>query len=98
MSQERLMTILLGPHVSEKTTRVAEKHNQVAFRVRTDADKAEIRKAVELLFEVKVEKVTVVNVKGKAKRFGQTPGRRSDWKKAYVKLAEGHDIDFLNPE
>ncbi len=98
MSQERLMTILLGPHVSEKTTRVAEKHNQVAFRVRTDADKAEIRKAVELLFEVKVENVTVVNVKGKAKRFGQTPGRRSDWKKAYVKLAEGHDIDFLNPE
>ncbi|MCH8895506.1 MAG: 50S ribosomal protein L23 [Proteobacteria bacterium] len=98
MSQERLMTILLGPHVSEKTTRVAEKHNQVAFRVRTDANKAEIRKAVELLFEVKVENVTVVNVKGKAKRFGQTPGRRSDWKKAYVKLAEGHDIDFLNPE
>ncbi|MCH8958152.1 MAG: 50S ribosomal protein L23 [Proteobacteria bacterium] len=98
MSQERLMTILLGPHVSEKTTRVAEKHNQVAFRVRTDAKKAEIRKAVELLFEVKVENVTVVNVKGKAKRFGQTPGRRSDWKKAYVKLAEGHDIDFLNPE
>ncbi|GBF30236.1 50S ribosomal protein L23 [bacterium MnTg04] len=98
MSRERLMTILLGPHVSEKTTRVAEKHNQVAFRVRTDADKAEIRKAVELLFEVKVENVTVINVKGKAKRFGQTPGRRSDWKKAYVKLAEGHDIDFLNPE
>ena len=98
MSQERLMTILLGPHVSEKTTRMAEKHNQVAFRVRPDANKAEIRKAVELLFEVKVENVTVVNVKGKAKRFGQTPGRRSDWKKAYVKLAEGHDIDFLNPE
>ena len=92
------MTILLGPHVSEKTTRVAEKHNQVAFRVRRDANKAEIRKAVELLFEVEVENVTVVNVKGKAKRFCQTPGRRSDWKKAYVKLAEGHDIDFLNPE
>ncbi|MCZ6500121.1 MAG: 50S ribosomal protein L23 [Gammaproteobacteria bacterium] len=98
MSQERLMTILLGPHVSEKTTRVAEKHNQVTFRVRPDANKAEIRKAVELLFEVEVENVTVVNVRGKAKRFGQTPGRRSDWKKAYVKLAEGHDIDFLNPE
>ena len=98
MSKERLMTILLGPHVSEKTTRVAEKNNQVAFRVRPDANKAEIRKAVELLFEVKVENVTVVNVKGKVKRFGQTLGRRSDWKKAYVKLAEGHDIDFLNPE
>ncbi|MCZ6560399.1 MAG: 50S ribosomal protein L23 [Gammaproteobacteria bacterium] len=98
MSKERLMTILLGPHVSEKTTRVAEKHNQVAFRVRKDANKAEIRKAVELLFEVEVENVTVVNVKGKVKRFGQTLGRRSDWKKAYVKLAEGHAIDFLNPE
>jgi large subunit ribosomal protein L23 len=98
MSKERLMTILLGPHVSEKTTRVAEKNNQVAFRVRRDANKAEIRKAVELLFEVEVENVTVVNVKGKVKRFGQTLGRRSDWKKAYVKLAEGHDIDFLNPE
>ncbi len=98
MSQERLMTILLGPHVSEKTTRTAEKHNQVAFRVRKDADKAEIRRAVELLFEVKVDKVTVVNVKGKVKKFGQTLGRRSDWKKAYVKLAEGHAIDFLNPE
>jgi large subunit ribosomal protein L23 len=98
MSKERLMTILLGPHVSEKTTRVAEKNNQVTFRVRNDANKAEIRKAVELLFEVKVENVTVVNVKGKVKRFGQTLGRRSDWKKAYVKLAEGHDIDFLNPE
>jgi len=98
MSKERLMTILLGPHVSEKTTRVAEKHNQVAFRVRNDANKAEIRKAVELLFEVEVENVTVVNVKGKVKRFGQTLGRRSDWKKAYVKLAEGHAIDFLNPE
>jgi large subunit ribosomal protein L23 len=92
------MTILLGPHVSEKTTRTAEKHNQVAFRVRKDADKAEIRRAVELLFEVKVDKVTVVNVKGKVKKFGQTLGRRSDWKKAYVKLAEGHAIDFLNPE
>jgi large subunit ribosomal protein L23 len=98
MSQERLMTILLGAHVSEKTTRTAEKHNQVAFRVRKDADKAEIRRAVELLFEVKVDKVTVVNVKGKVKKFGQTLGRRSDWKKAYVKLAEGHAIDFLNPE
>ncbi len=98
MSQERLMTILLGPHVSEKTTRTAEKHNQVAFRVRKDADKAEIRRAVELLFEVKVDNVTVVNVKGKVKKFGQTLGRRSDWKKAYVKLAKGHAIDFLNPE
>ena len=98
MSQERMMTILLGPHVSEKTTRIAEKSNQIAFRVRTDANKAEIRQAVETLFEVKVDGVTVVNTQGKAKRFGRTMGKRKDWKKAYVTLAEGHDIDFLNPE
>lgn len=98
MSQERMMTILLGPHVSEKTTRIAEKSNQIAFRVRKDANKAEIRQAVETLFEVKVDGVTVVNTEGKAKRFGRTQGRRKDWKKAYVTLAEGHDIDFLNPE
>ena len=92
------MTILLGPHVSEKTTRIAEKSNQIAFRVRTDANKAEIRQAVETLFEVKVDGVTVVNTQGKSKRFGRTMGKRKDWKKAYVTLAEGHDIDFLNPE
>ncbi len=96
--EERLMTVLLGPHVSEKSTLAGETSNQVVFKVRTDANKREIRQAVEKLFEVKVENVTVANVKGKHKRFGQTLGRRSDWKKAYVRLAPGSDIEFLNPE
>ena len=91
------MTVLLEPHVSEKATAAAE-GNQVVFRVRTDADKAEIRQAVELMFEVKVDDVQVVRVKGKIKRFGLTPGRRSDWKKAYVRLAPGQEIDFLGGE
>ncbi|MBT8098280.1 MAG: 50S ribosomal protein L23 [Gammaproteobacteria bacterium] len=92
--QERLMTVIRGPHLSEKSHRVAE-NNQVVLKVRTDATKREIRQAVELLFEVKVEGVSVVNVNGKNKRFGQTRGRRNDWKKAYVKLAEGSDIETL---
>ncbi|MBT8408625.1 MAG: 50S ribosomal protein L23 [Alphaproteobacteria bacterium] len=98
MSQERLMTVLLGPHLSEKSSTVAEAHNQIVFKVRTDATKAQIKRAVEQLFEVKVEGVRVVNQKGKAKRFGQIQGRRSDWKKAYVRLAPGNDIDFLGAE
>ena len=98
MNQERLMTVLLGPHVSEKGTVLAEKHNQIVFKVRRDASKAEIRAAVELMFEVKVDGVQVINQKGKSKRFGQHMGRRSDWKKAYVRLAEGHDIDFIGAE
>ena len=98
MSRERLMTVLLGPHVSEKSTIVGEKHNQIVFKVRRDANKTEIRSAVEMLFEVKVDSVQVVNVTGKSKRFGRTKGKRSDWKKAYVTLAEGSDIDFLGAE
>lgn len=98
MSQERLMTVLLGPHVSEKGTVLAEKNNQVIFRVRRDANKEEIRKAVELMFEVKVEGVQVLNQQGKAKRFGRLSGKRSDWKKAYVRLAEGQSIDFLGAD
>jgi large subunit ribosomal protein L23 len=96
--QERLMTVLRGPHLSEKSAIAAEKDNQVVFKVRTDATKREIRQAVELLFEVSVANVTVVNVKGKTKRSGAGRGRRSDWKKAYVKLAEGSQIDFLGAE
>ena len=92
------MTVLLGPHLSEKTTRVGEANNQVVFRVRRDSTKQEVRRAVELLFDVKVESVQVVNLRGKVKRFGQTLGRRKDWKKAYVTLAEGSDIDFLGAE
>jgi large subunit ribosomal protein L23 len=95
--QERLMTVIRGPHLSEKSHNAAE-NNQVVLKVRKDATKAEIRQAVELLFEVEVEKVTVLNVKGKAKRFGATRGQRSDWKKAYVRLAEGSQLDFLGGE
>ena len=98
LRQERLMTVIEGPHLSEKSAIAAESGNQVVFKVRTDASKSEIRQAVELLFDVQVEGVTVVNVKGKSKRFGRTQGRRSDWKKAYVKLAEGSQIDFLGAE
>lgn len=95
MSTERLMTVLVGPHMSEKALRVSDKHNQVVFKVRTDATKKEIKAAVESLFEVEVNDVRVVNHQGKRKRRGLIQGRRSDWKKAYVSLAEGHDIDFL---
>lgn len=98
MNQERLMKILLGPHVSEKSSRLADAHNQITFKVAPDATKPEIKRAVELLFEVEVQGVTVANVKGKRKRFGQLGGRRADWKKAYVKLAPGADIDFLGTE
>jgi large subunit ribosomal protein L23 len=92
--QERLMTVIRGPHLSEKSHSAAE-HNQVVLKVRTDATKREIRQAVELLFDVQVEGVTVTNVKGKTKRFGQTRGRRNAWKKAYVRLAEGSQIETL---
>ncbi|MDZ7642896.1 MAG: 50S ribosomal protein L23 [Woeseiaceae bacterium] len=96
--EERLMAVIQGPHLSEKSTLLAEEKNQVVFRVRPDATKAEIRKAVELLFEVDVEAVTVVNVRGKIKRHGLSSGRRASWKKAYVTLAEGSQLDFLGAE
>ncbi len=96
--QERLMTVIRGPHLSEKAHMAAEK-NQVVLKVRTDATKTEIKQAVEFLFEVKVDNVQVVNVKGKTKRFGQIKGRRSDWKKAYVRLAEGSSLEgFLGAD
>jgi len=95
MNQERIMKVLLAPHVSEKTTRAADVANQVVFKVLPDATKPEIKKAVETLFEVKVESVQILNMKGKLKRFGQSIGRRKNWKKAYVKLAAGQDIDFM---
>jgi large subunit ribosomal protein L23 len=94
-AREKLATVLLGPHLSEKSSRAAELNKQFVFRVRPDADKVQIRKAVEQMFDVKVTAVQVVNGFGKAKRFGRTPGARQDWKKAYVTLAEGQDIDFL---
>lgn len=96
--QERLMNVIYVPHLSEKSTIVAEQSNQIVFKVRSDATKAEIRQAVELLFEVKVEDVTVLNVRGKIKRHAGNYGRRSAWKKAYVKLAPGSQIDFLGAD
>ncbi|KUM03389.1 50S ribosomal protein L23 [Chromobacterium subtsugae] len=94
MNQERLLQVILAPIVSEKSTMIAEKHQQMAFRVATNATKPEIKAAVEMLFNVKVEGVSTVNVKGKVKRFGRSTGRRSDWKKAYVSLVEGQEIDL----
>ena len=97
-NQERLMTILLGPHTSEKASARSDKNNQVVFKVRRDATKQEIRRAVQTLFEVEVDKVMVVRVPGKIRKYGRTIGRRSSWKKAYVRLAPGHDINFLGSE
>ena len=97
-SKERLMAVLIAPHVSEKAATVAEKGNQIVFRVARDATKPEIKAAVEFMFEVKVEAVQTVNVAGKAKRFGGRSGKRSDFKKAYVKLAQGQAIDFAGGE
>ena len=98
MNEERLMSILVAPHVSEKSTRIADGSNQVAFRVRTDARKPEIQQAVEKMFNVEVASVSVLNVKGKNKGFrGRNRGRRPSWRKAYVRLKAGHDIDFVGP-
>jgi large subunit ribosomal protein L23 len=93
-SNERLMTLLLAPIVSEKGTYVADKHEQVIFRVAPDATKPEIKAAVELMFKVQVDSVQVLVVKGKEKRFGRFMGRRSNWKKAYVCLKPGQEINF----
>lgn len=98
MSQERLMKVLLGPHVSEKASVVADKDRQFVFKVMTDSTKPEIKAAVELMFKVSVTAVTVANVKGKVKRHQQQLGRRKNWKKAYVSLAEGQDISFAGVE
>jgi len=98
MNEERLLKVLLSPHISEKGTTIADKYRQVVFKVASDATKPEIRQAVEKMFDVKVDGVTVCNVKGKVKRFGASTGRRSGWKKAYVTLAEGHDIDFVGAQ
>ena len=98
LSAEKLMSVLVGPHLSEKSSGLAERLKQFVFKVRRDADKSDIKRAVELMFDVKVTAVQVVNCMGKAKRFGRSPGRRQDWKKAYVTLAEGQDIDFLGAQ
>jgi len=94
MNHDRLMKVLLAPIVSEKSTMIAEKREQVAFRVLQDATKPEIKAAVELLFKVRVESVQVLNAKGKSKRFGRFGGRRRNVRKAYVSLAPGQEINF----
>ena len=96
--QLQLMTVLLSPHVTEKSTMVADKSRQFVFQIDPSANKQDVKKAVELMFDVKVKNVQTVNVNGKKKRFGQTQGRRKDWKKAYVTLQQGFDIDFMGAE
>ncbi len=97
-SKDWLAGVVIAPHVSEKSARVSTEGNQYVFRVRRDATKPDIRAAVEFLFEVKVDKVRVVNQPGKAKRFGRSTGRRQDWKKAYVRLVEGQQIELGGSE
>lgn len=98
MNQERIFQVLLGPVVSEKATLAGDVGNQVVFKVRRDADKREIKSAVQKLFSVVVEDVRTVNVKGKNKRTKNGVGHKSDWKKAYVRLAQGQEIDFAVAE
>jgi large subunit ribosomal protein L23 len=94
MNNERLMKVLLSPLVSEKSSIIADSNGQYTFRVKTDASKREIARAVEKLFDVEVERVQVINMKGKQKRFGAIQGRRVNWRKAYVRLKAGNEIDF----
>jgi large subunit ribosomal protein L23 len=97
-NEERLMQVILAPVVSEKSTFVADKNEQVVFRVTRDATKPEIKAAVEMLFKVEVENVQVSNIKGKVKRSGRYTGRRDNWKKAYVCLKPGQEIQFAAGE
>lgn len=98
MNAERLLMILREPHTSEKSTVMADKFKQFTFKVLSSATKQEIKSAVEQMFNVKVRSVSVINVKGKSKRFRQLNGKRSDWKKAFVSLQENYDIDFTVTE
>jgi len=98
MNQERIFTVLIAPHVSEKSALNAEYNNQYVFKVAIDAKKPEIKQAVESVFDVKVLKVQTSVAKGKTKQFGRTTGRRKNWKKAYVSLAEGSTIEMMSGE
>jgi len=98
INELRLLQVILAPVISEKATFIADKNQQVTFRVATDATKPEIKAAVEQLFKVEVKDVKVTNVKGKAKRFGRTMGQRTGWKKAYVSLVPGQEINFAAGE
>ena len=94
MNKEQLMNVLIAPHVTEKTSLAMQNHNQYTFRVQRHATKTDIKAAVELMFEVKVAGVQVVNEPGKTRRFGKRVSRTQDWKKAYVRLADGQAIDY----
>jgi len=94
VNEERMYKVILGAHISEKATVISDESNQVTLRVSRDATRPEIREAVEKIYNVKVENVTTLNVKGKVKRTARGSSRKPSWKKAYVRLAEGHDIDF----
>ena len=94
MNKEQLMNVLIAPHVTEKTATAMQNNNQYTFRVKRNATKTDIKAAVELMFEVKVKGVQVVNEPGKQRRFGRMLGRTQDWKKAYVRLADGQAIDY----
>ena len=96
MNQERVFKVLLGPHISEKASVLADGKSQFVFKVAVDATKLEIKKAVESLFSVKVDEVRTVNVQGKTKRTARGLGKRNDWKKAYVSLQAGQDLDFTS--
>jgi large subunit ribosomal protein L23 len=98
LNQNRLFQVILAPQITEKATFIADKHQQIAFKVRTDATKHEIKAAVELVFKVEVDGVSVLNVKGKTKRSGKVTGHRKDWKKAYVSLKPGQEINFAAGE
>jgi large subunit ribosomal protein L23 len=95
---ERLMNVVLAPVVSEKSTFVADRNRQYVFRVADDATKPEVKAAVELMFKTKVDSVQLLNVHGKQRRFGRTIGRKRSWKKAYVRLAQGQEINFAATE
>jgi len=97
MNEQRVYQIIQGAHISEKGTIIADKSNEFVFRVTKDATKAEIKQAVEKIYSVAVRKVTVLNVKGKVKRTFRGRSRKPDWKKAYVCLEQGHEIDFASP-
>jgi len=98
VKDERLYTTIVAPHVSEKGTMLADSSRQFVFEVASSATKRDVRGAVEHLFKVEVDSVQVLTVRGKIKRFGRTPGKRKNWKKAYVRLKPGHDIDFMGAE
>ena len=98
MNQERIFQVLTAPHVSEKAAIAADQNNQYVFKVAVDATKAEIKKSVEQLFKVKVDNVRTLKVKGKVKRNRYGLSAKSTWKKAYVRLEQGQDIDFATVE